>query len=302
MLLSGTDHHIAGLGQMAEEIINHPHIWKGKPGYEGYLNERVAALPEILHDAGYFTTMSGKWHLGVAPNQIPAKRGFDDSFSLLPGAGNHYAYDIPEMFLPPVYVRNSTYIDYATLEDFYSSDYFANELIISLQSNAAREKKPFFAYLPFTAPHWPLQAPPEIIAKYKGMYDEGPSVLRKTRLAAQHKLGVLPPDMTFPADDLAVADEWNKLTSPEKAFSAKAMEIYAAMVDRMDFAIGRVIDYLKESDQFDNTFIVFMSDNGAEGATIDSIPISSTWNPEKFFNNSYENIGNKDSFVTQTQV
>ncbi|CAF2717152.1 unnamed protein product [Rotaria sp. Silwood2] len=297
MLLSGTDHHIAGLGQMAEEIINYPDIWQGKPGYEGYLNDRVAALPEIMQDGDYFTTMSGKWHLGIPPKQIPAKRGFDDSFSLLPGAGNHYAYDIVESFLPPVYVRNSTYIDYETLEDFYSSDYFATELIKSLQSNAATNKKSFFAYLPFTAPHWPLQAPAEIIAKYKGIYDDGPSVLRKNRLITQRKLGLLPADITSPADDIA-EEEWKKLTPAEKAYSAKTMEIYAAMVERMDFAIGRVIDYLKESDQFENTFILFMSDNGAEGASIDSIPISSTWNPEKFFNNSYENIGNKDSFVS----
>ena len=298
MLLSGTDHHIAGLGQMAEEILNHPDIWHGKPGYEGYLNDRVAALPEIMQDAGYFTTMSGKWHLGLTPKQIPAKRGFDDSFSLLPGAGNHYAYEIAESFLPPVYVRNSTYIDYETLEDFYSSDYFVTELIKSLQSNAATNKKPFFAYLPFTAPHWPLQAPTEIIDKYRGKYDEGPSVLHKKRLETQRKLGLLLSDTISPTDDIAEEEEWKKLTPTEKAYSAKTMEIYAAMVDRMDFAIGRVIDYLKESEQFENTFIVFMSDNGAEGASLDTIPISSTWNPDKFFNNSYENIGNKDSFVT----
>ena len=201
MLLSGTDHHIAGLGQMAEEIINHPDIWEGKSGYEGYLNDRVAALPEIMQDAGYFTTMSGKWHLGITPDRIPAKRGFDDSFSLLPGAGNHYAYEIAGSFLPPVYVRNSTYIDYETLEDFYSSDYFATELIKSLQSNVAVNKKPFFAYLPFTAPHWPLQAPPEIIAKYKGIYDGGPSVLRKNRLETQRKLGLILSDIVSSADD-----------------------------------------------------------------------------------------------------
>ena len=299
MLLSGTDHHIAGLGQMAEEIINHPDIWEGKSGYEGYLNDRVAALPEIMQDADYFTTMSGKWHLGITPDRIPAKRGFDDSFSLLPGAGNHYAYEIAGSFLPPVYVRNSTYIDYETLEDFYSSDYFATELIKSLQSNVAVNKKPFFAYLPFTAPHWPLQAPPEIIAKYKGIYDDGPSVLRKNRLETQRKLGLILSDIVSSADDTDEDEEiWKKLTPAEKAYSAKTMEIYAAMVERMDFAIGRVIDYLKESEQFENTFILFMSDNGAEGASMDSIPISSTWNPDKFFNNSYENIGNKDSFVT----
>ncbi|CAF3097048.1 unnamed protein product, partial [Rotaria sp. Silwood2] len=167
MLLSGTDNHIAGLGQMAETLGLHPNIWQGKVGYEGYLNYQVAALPEILQDAGYFTTMSGKWHLGMAPNQIPVKRGFDDSFSLLPGAGNHYAYEMSVSFLPPVYVRNAEYIGYKTLKDFYSTDYFATQLIESLKSNAMNSRKPFFAYLPFTAPHWPLQAPADLIAKYK---------------------------------------------------------------------------------------------------------------------------------------
>ncbi|CAF2846570.1 unnamed protein product [Rotaria sp. Silwood2] len=296
MLLSGTDNHIAGLGQMAELMLVHPDIWKGKVGYEGYLNYLVAALPEILQDAGYFTTMSGKWHLGMAPDQIPAKRGFDDSFSLLPGAGNHYAYEISVPFLPPVYVRNFTYINYTTLKDFYSSDYFATELIESLKSNAMKSKKPFFAYLPFTAPHWPLQAPADLIVKYKGVYDNGPSVLRKTRLETQRKLGLLSSDIVSPPGNMN-EEEWNKLTADEQAFSAKTMEIYAAMIERLDSAVGRVVDYLRETEQLENTFILFMSDNGAEGVTLEGIPISSSSQPGQYFNNSYANIGNKDSFI-----
>ncbi|CAF3370090.1 unnamed protein product [Rotaria sp. Silwood2] len=296
MLLSGTDNHIAGLGQMAETLGLHPNIWQGKVGYEGYLNYQVAALPEILQDAGYFTTMSGKWHLGMAPNQIPVKRGFDDSFSLLPGAGNHYAYEMSVSFLPPVYVRNAEYIGYKTLKDFYSTDYFATQLIESLKSNAMNSRKPFFAYLPFTAPHWPLQAPADLIAKYKGVYDSGPSALRKTRLENQRKLGLLPSNTFLPSDGNE-DHEWNELTPEEQAFSAKTMEIYAAMVERVDVAIGRVVDYLKESEQFENTFILFMSDNGAEGVTLEGIPTSTTSQPGEYFNNSYENIGNKDSFI-----
>ncbi|CAF4292406.1 unnamed protein product, partial [Rotaria sp. Silwood2] len=296
MLMSGTDHHIAGVGQMTEVMQFQPEFWQGKAGYEGYLNNRVAALPEILQDAGYFTTMSGKWHLGMNPSQIPAQRGFDDSFALLPGAGNHYNYEISIPIFPQVYARNSTYIDQNTLKDFYSTDYFANELIESLKRNAMKTKAPFFAYLPFTAPHWPLQAPADVIAKYKGVYSSGPSALRKARLENQQKLGLLPLNISLPPDD---TDEegWNQLTHDEKAYSAKTMEIFAAMVERLDYAVGRVVNYLKESKQFENTFILFMSDNGASGNTLTNVPISSPSEPGKYFNNSYENIGNKDSLI-----
>lgn len=296
MLFSGTDNHIAGLGQMAETMALHPNIWQGKVGYEGYLNDRVAALSEIMQDAGYFTTMSGKWHLGMTNDRFPACRGFDDSFALLPGAANHYAYEIEIPFLPGVYARNFDFVNHTTLKDFYSSDYFATQLIESLKSNAEENTKPFFAYLPFTAPHWPLQAPADLVAKYQGVYDTGPSVLRQKRLETQRKLGLLALD-TVSSPVYAEEPEYGQLTPDEQAFSAKTMEIYAAMVERMDFAIGRVVDYLKQSNQFDNTFILFMSDNGADGVTMENIPILSPLQPVQYFNNSYANIGNKDSFI-----
>lgn len=296
MLMSGTDHHIAGLGQLAEIIGLFPQIYAGKPGYEGYLNKRVVALPEILRDAGYFTTMSGKWHLGRAVGQYPADRGFDDSFATLGGGMNHYFAD---QFFPPlrtVYVRNSELVNRTTLEGFYSSDYLADQLIESLKRNCNGDKKPFFAYLPFAAPHWPLQAPADLIAKYKGKYDKGPDVLRQTRLKRQRALGLLSPDVD-PSPVYTDAPEWNILPSLDRNFYTKAMEIYAAMVERMDDAIGHVIDYLKESDQFENTFILFMSDNGAEGMDMGNVSMASAALVPLNVNNSYENIGNKDSFV-----
>lgn len=296
MLMSGTDHHIAGLGQMVETMAVFPHIWQGKVGYEGYLNDRVAALPEILQDAGYFTTMSGKWHLGLTYDRFPVRRGFEDSFALLSGGGNHFIYTVPIPALRPIYVRNSQILNETTFKDFYSSDYFASQLIDSLKSNAATSKKPFFAYLPFTAPHWPLQAPADLIAKYQGMYREGPTVLREKRLEAQKQLGLLPSDIAS-ASVYTNAPEWETLTSSEQAFSAKTMEVYAAMVERMDFAIGRVLDYLKESDQFENTFILFMSDNGADSAALGNVSILSSPQLAPFFNNSYANIGNKNSLI-----
>lgn len=296
MLMSGTDHHIAGLGQMVETMALFPDIWTGKPGYEGFLNDRVAALPEILQDAGYFTTMSGKWHLGMTSDRFPARRGFADSFALLSGGGGHYLHPSTAPLFRAVFARNFQYVNSTTLEDFYSSDYFATELIDSLKRNAEKDRKPFFAYLPFTAPHWPLQAPSDLIAQYKGMYDDGPSVLRQKRLETQRQLGLLSSDV-IPSPIYSDEPDWDQLTPSERMFNAKTMEIYAAMVERMDFDIGRVIDYLKETNQFENTFILFISDNGAEGMNMGNTSAFSSSPYSRSINNSYENIGNKDSLI-----
>lgn len=144
-------------------------------------------------------------------------------------------------------------------EDFYSSDYYADKLIEFL--SATPKDKSFFAYLPFTAPHWPLQAPAELIKKYKGKYDDGPAALRQRRLMAQVKLGLL--DDGVEPYPLVGGKDWDAMTEDERKFSAKTMEIYAAMVDNMDYNIGKVVDYVESKGQLDNTFIVFLSDNGA---------------------------------------
>ncbi|KAG9085767.1 hypothetical protein FRC07_013299, partial [Ceratobasidium sp. 392] len=190
--MSGTDNHLAGLGQMAETTSRNP-TYQGKSGYEGILNDRVAALPEILSQNSYRTAMSGKWHLGLTREASPWARGFQDSFSLLPGAGNHYAFeplhsDGGLKFMPPLYMKDDKFVPVGDLpKPFYSSDVFVDELLGFLKKHHApastsQDDRPFFAYLPFTAPHWPLQAPPEITAKYAGRYDSGPHALRSHRL------------------------------------------------------------------------------------------------------------------------
>jgi len=264
MLLSGTDNHIAGLGQMAEFL----GPLKGKPGYEGYLNDRIAALPAVLKDAGYETMISGKWHLGQTKEQAPSNKGFDKVFSLLQGGGNHFHIVLDNANNPERPIFRNTYDvgkqePFKTLaelpEKFYSSDYYVDKLLEFLSGRDAR--KPFFAYLPFTAPHWPLQAPKEIVDKYASVYDSGPGVLREKRLKAQVELGLL--DDGVEAFPLTGGKEWSEMSDEEKKFSAKTMEIYAAMVERMDWNIGRVVEYLREKGELDNTFIVFCSDNGA---------------------------------------
>jgi arylsulfatase A-like enzyme len=158
------------------------------------------------------------------------------------------------------------------------------------------DERPFFAYLAFTAPHWPLQAPQNIIEKYKGKYDAGPDALRATRLESLRRLGLLAPDVV-PATLSNNHKSWASMSDEEQAFSAKTMEIYAAMVERMDYNVGRLVDYLRRKNQFDNTFILFMSDNGAEGAVLEALPLQSIDNTITYFDNSFENIGKKTSFI-----
>ncbi|KAJ9498021.1 hypothetical protein H2202_006624 [Exophiala xenobiotica] len=315
MLMTGTDHHIAGLGQLYEFIRSSP-AHKGQPGHEGYLNSRVVALPELLSEGGYLTLMSGKWHLGVKPEHHPLQRGFKKSFALLPGCANHYAYE-------PEYLDSSTepgrFFETATralhVEDdrflhendfgpeWYSSDGYTNKMLSYLQTRTDEERKqPFFAYLPFSAPHWPLQAPKDVCDKYKGLYADGPEALRQRRIAKLKELGlvdknVVPhPVVAAPGEQA----EWESLDDTSRAASARAMEVYAGMVDRMDWNIGRVLDHLKETGEYDNTFILFMSDNGAEGASYEASPLVGTSileHIDKYYDNSLDNIGRGNSFV-----
>ncbi|EXJ84849.1 arylsulfatase [Capronia epimyces CBS 606.96] len=289
---------------------------KGQPGYEGYLNDRVAALPELLHDAGYLTLMSGKWHLGMTPDRYPSQRGFDRSFALLPGAANHYAWE-PQLkegeasgFLSrnsSIYVEDNTAIAPEDLgPGFYSSESFATRLVHYLeQRDEHQRQQPFFAYLPFSAPHWPLQAPESDRLDYRGVYDEGPDVLRQKRLARLEELGIIAPgtkphDVIAPPVDRPLSREWDTLNETERKFSVRTMETYAAMVQNMDKNIGRVISYLKSSKEFDNTVVIFMSDNGAEGLLLEAFPVvreNIFDHIDRYYDNSLDNIGRANSYV-----
>jgi arylsulfatase A-like enzyme len=297
MLLTGTDHHIAGIGTMAEVV---PPGLKDAPGYEGYLNDRVVALPELLRDAGYLTLMSGKWHLGDTIDRSPWARGFERSFALLPGGASHYGGAEAGGLLPvpTLYTEDDHFVTVG--DDFYSSDFYTDTLLRYFRERTDEDDRPFFAYLPFQAPHWPLQAPAEFIANYRGRYDAGPDALRQDRLAALKRLGLCPPDVTAHPVVADGAPEWSDMSADEQALSARSMEIYAAMVDRMDWNIGRVIDCLSETDELDNTLVIFMSDNGAEGAIVEAMPILGDFVAaaiEKHCDNSLDNLGAANSFI-----
>lgn len=321
MIMTGTDHHIAGLGNLIEWTNisgqNDPNgtmstsVQRGMPGYEGYLNERVVALPELLRDAGYHTLMSGKWHLGLTPERSPKVRGFERSFAHLPACSNHYAYEpqlqspdqIPEFMTMSFIALHSEDGEYVKKlpEGWYSSDGYGDKMLNYLKEwKEAGDDRPFFGYLPFTAPHWPLQAPQEYIKKYRGVYDEGPEALRQKRLQRLKDLGMVAKDVE---PHPVVADEvkeWSELSDVERANSCRAMECFAGMVEAIDANVGKVTKYLEEIGELDNTFICFLSDNGAEGAAYEAYPIvQSTMlqHLQKYYNNSIDNLGNGDSFI-----
>lgn len=274
MLLTGSDSHRAGLGNMPESMQANQ---RGQIGYEGYLRADTPTLAERMSAAGYRTLFSGKWHLGVQPDQDPHARGFQQSFAMLHCCHNHFGIDITgDPTKMPGYRENGVTVSKLPA-DFYSSRYFAAKLIDQLKESRRTDpkgEKPFFAYLAFTAPHAPLQAPPETIAKYRGRYDAGYEVLRERRLQRQRELGLLAPSVM--PHRMVDTPRWDTLSPDEQHVASRKMEIYAAMIDELDQAVGRVIQALKEGGEFDDTVIIFLSDNGAEGRESPAGPRSGT--------------------------
>ena len=292
MLMTGMDSHIAGLGNMAETVADNQ---MGQPGYEGHLSARVDTVAEILKSAGYHTYMAGKWHLGMHPDRSPRRRGFEQSFAMLYGAGSHFS-DMAggDAHRHPVLYRDNGLLIDELSDDFYSTTFYTDRIIEQIDSNVD-DGRPFFAYLAYTAPHWPLQAPDSIIDKYRGAYDRGYDSVRQGRFAAQQKLGLFDSSIQAPRRP-GYVKPWVDLSDQERTYHARNMEIYAAMVDYMDTGIGRVIDYLDKRDQLDNTIIVFISDNGAEHWDHSSAP-PPIGEFAANFDNSAENSGREGSFV-----
>lgn len=291
VLLSGMDNHMTGIGTMAEFMT--PEI-KGTPGYEGYLNHRVAALPEVMKAGGYQTYMVGKWHLGSAADTIPHARGFDETFALLQGGGSHWSDQKRISPTEPMtYYRNGEHVE-SLPDDFYSTKYYTDMLLDWIRRDQ-NDGQPFFAYVAYTAPHDPLHAPAEYIEKYRGSYDAGWDALREQRLQALKELRIIHPDaMAF--SRLPSVPAWESMTPEERAEAARDMEVYAAMVDYLDEQIARLFDALKESGEYDNTLIIFISDNGANGAVKTAYP-GQTEEYLSTFDNSLENRGLPNSFV-----
>ena len=292
MLLSGMDSHRAGLGNMAEEMAPNQ---AGQPGYEGHLNFSVAALPEVLQDAGYRTLMTGKWHLGLEERTSPAARGFDRSFAMLQGGAGAFDNMLP--IVGPgkaLYRRDGKEV--ASLPDgFYSTAFYTDEMIRYIEDGRS-EDSPFFAYLAYTSPHWPLQAPAASVARYEGRYDAGYDALTAERLGALKARGFVAENLSaFPRFPDVPA--WEDLSEEEQRLSARKMEVYAAMVDDVDAHFGRLLAYLEEIGERENTLIFLLSDNGPEAHDLvvgwDAL---ASW-VEACCDNSLENIGRANSYT-----
>lgn len=283
MMLSGVDNHIAGLGNMAEFTATNQ---KGKAGYEGYLNTRVAPVASLLRDAGYHTYMAGKWHMGEEPQHFPAARGFERDLTLIPGGGSHFDDMWGARGEKQLYTRNGAVIT-SLRSGFHSSVEYTNAIIDNIGENKA-DGKPFFAYLAFQAPHDPFQLPDDWLDKYKGRYDQGYDATRAARIERMKALGILPQNATvFPR--LPNVPAWTALSQEEKRQSARRMELYAAMLEHLDSNVGRLVRYLRDNNLYENTLFVFLSDNGAEGNVM---PVGAPWDNTKF-----EDWGKQGSFI-----
>ena len=301
MMLTGVDSHLAGYGNMLEELSPNQ---IGQPGYEGYLNDRVVTVSELLSAAGYRTYLSGKWHLGSGDIAGPQARGFDHSFALDSGGASHFD-DMRPAYAPSPEIKANYLEDGVRLqslpEDFeYSSQYFVDRMIGYLTADET-DDRPFFAYLSFTAPHWPLQAPDAAIAEQAGRYNEGYDVLAEQRLANQISLGLLPEGVQRGSRSPKEVP-WEELDEEARRTEIRTMEVYAAMVAETDRHMGRLLDYLEQRGILDDTVILFLSDNGPEGHDLDE-----TWPAEAFpdirrtidttHDFSFENIGRRGSYA-----
>ena len=255
-ILTGLHPHQASVGHMVGDL--------DEDGYRGDLNNRCVTIAEALGSAGYSTYMSGKWHVtrhtdaDGPKHSWPRQRGFDRFFGIITGAANYYQ--------PLTLTLENDPVDLETLPaDFFLTDAISDCAVDYLNEHAGREE-PFFLYAAYTAPHWPLHAHEDDIAKYAGRFDAGWDQLREERLERMRDLGLL--DRAWPLTPRDPSQpSW--IEAEDKAWQARRMEVYAAQIDRMDQGIGRILNTLEVNGQLQNTLILFLADNGACAEEID---------------------------------
>jgi arylsulfatase/uncharacterized sulfatase len=291
MLLTGVDNHRAGVSNIPEmvppELQSHPH-------YQGTLGNNIVTVATLLQDAGYHTYMVGKWHLGATPDLLPSSRGFERTIAMADSGADNWEQ---KPYLA-IYEKANWFADgerYTLPDDFYSSRFIVDKIIEFIDSNAA-DNAPFFAYLPFQAVHMPVQAPQEFIDRYMGVYDTGWTALREQRLQRAVALGIVP--QSTATTMMNTTKDWEQLSADQKRYEAKRMAVYAAMVEAMDFHIARLVAYLKQTGQYDNTIFIFASDNGSEATG----PANAQAAALRFalrqqgYSNDYDTLGLKGSF------
>ncbi|MEN6321982.1 MAG: arylsulfatase [Proteiniphilum sp.] len=277
-LLTGLHPHQTGIGHMTNDPENAVAFDINLPGYRGFLNRNSVTIAEVLKEAGYTTLMTGKWHLGMnKKEQWPLQRGFDRFYGILAGATN---------FFKPTHPRGITLNNEAITisdPDYYTTNAFTDHAIDFIRE--ARETdsdRPFFLYLAYNAPHWPIQAPQEVVDKYKGKYMKGWSVLREERYHRMVDMGLVKPDDLFSPDD---SKSWESLDEDKKKEMDLRRAIYAAQVEQMDTNIGKLMNYLDSNDLTKNTIVIFLNDNGAcaEGGMLGGGPATQLETKEGYF-------------------
>jgi arylsulfatase len=256
-LLTGLYPHQAGVGGMTDTDVDIPE-------YQGYFKDNTITLANLLKGAGYSTYMSGKWHVGEEPENWPLNFGFDSCFAFINGAASYYDFKpYRNEKWPPgndIKLVDDNRVINDKYQDSYATDLYTDKAIEYIKSH--NSDNPFFLYLGYTAPHWPLHALPEDIKKYEGVYDDGWEKIRQKRFKRLQDLGIIS-KQTQLSDRFPEDRDWDKLSRQEQKKEARLMEVYAAMIDRMDQNIGRLLEQLIKKGELDNTVLMFLSDNGA---------------------------------------
>ena len=274
-LMTGLHPHQVGIGHMTLPVKSTTDPKTGEPAsyfalteedrsdvpasYQGWLNVDIPTLPEMLKSAGYATYMTGKWHLASGKSETwPLQRGFDRFYGHLAGT-SHF-------FVPANLHRGNQPIQ-KDGERYYITDAISDQAIEYLaEHDKAKDSEPFFLYLAYNAPHFPLQCMPEDFEKYKGRYMDGWDVLRPQRLDKQKRMGIVP-ESTKLAPRPENIPAWESLSHEKKIEMDAIMATYAAMIDRVDQNLGKLVAHLEDSGELDNTLILFLSDNGGEAET-----------------------------------
>jgi len=287
-LLSGADHHLVGMSAMYAAAGRQI----GREAYQRFIAADALSIAELLSDGGYHTYLSGRWGLGTSVEHGPRARGFEESFSVVQAANDQIEpsrIDPKEHAAGPAYRENDVPAQIPAAA--YSSDFLTDKLIKYIESHRS-DGRPFLAYLGFTVPHFPLQVPDSLRTRYAGRYDAGYDAIRAQRIARQEVLGVIPRDFkSAPPQPAAVGRQfWQQLSPTARQVEARRMEIYAAMIENMDANIGRLLRYLRERGLYENSFIVFLSGNGAATA----FPLHRSID---YVDNRPDNMGRRNSFI-----
>jgi arylsulfatase A-like enzyme len=288
MLLTGNNNHVAGMGRQGGS----PALGADVPGYEAHLSDRVAPMPRVLREAGYHTYATGKWHLGADPQHSPAAAGFERSFVLAHGAASHFG---ATGFFEggSVYREDGVAVGYP--KGRYSTELYTDRLIEFIDSGKD-DGRPFFAFAAYTSPHWPLQVPDDYLDQYAGRYDQGYDRLREERFESLKRARIIPAGSSLPPRNSAITP-WDSLSPEQKRIESRKMELYASMVQNLDFHVGRLVDYLKANGLYENTLIVFMSDNGAAAEDFFNVGPYRAY-LQRHYDNAYQNMGRPTSWVS----